>query len=331
MASIGIIANPASGKDIRRLVSYATVIDNNEKVNIVKRIVLAAQGYGVDDIYIMPDSYMMGAKVIDELTAEGALRSGCHVLEMPIRADAKDSARAAAMMNEMGVGCAVILGGDGTSRAVAKSIGETPILPLSTGTNNVYPSMIEGTVAGIAAAIIALSPEPKRTCVHDKRIEIYLGGELKDIALIDTVISNELCVGARAIWNASSISKIIVTRAHPASIGFSAAVGVLEIVTAEDDFGFAVCLGESGIAVKAPLAAGVVEQINLSSADKLKLRERHEHKFDKNCTIALDGEREIQIEKGDLIEICVDRTGPWRVDVHKTLEKAHDENFFRIE
>ena len=39
MASIGIIANPASGKDIRRLVSYATTIDNQEKVNIVKRIV----------------------------------------------------------------------------------------------------------------------------------------------------------------------------------------------------------------------------------------------------------------------------------------------------
>jgi hypothetical protein len=104
---------------------------------------------------------------------------------------------------------------------------------------------------------------------------------------------------------------------------------VLEIVTAEDDFGFAVDLGESGVAVKAPLAAGVVEQIYLSSANKLKLGERHSHKFDKNCTIALDGEREIQIEKGDVAEICVDRTGPWRVDVYKTLEKAHNENFFR--
>ncbi|WP_222927512.1 hypothetical protein [Biomaibacter acetigenes] len=36
MKSIGIIANPASGKDIRRLVAHATIIDNNEKVNIVK-------------------------------------------------------------------------------------------------------------------------------------------------------------------------------------------------------------------------------------------------------------------------------------------------------
>jgi hypothetical protein len=30
-ASVGIIANPASGKDIRRLVAYGTVFDNQEK------------------------------------------------------------------------------------------------------------------------------------------------------------------------------------------------------------------------------------------------------------------------------------------------------------
>lgn len=56
MPTIGIIANPASGKDIRRLVSYATTIDNREKVNIVKRITLAAQSMGIDRIQFMPDS-----------------------------------------------------------------------------------------------------------------------------------------------------------------------------------------------------------------------------------------------------------------------------------
>jgi predicted polyphosphate/ATP-dependent NAD kinase len=38
---VGIIANPASGKDIRRLVSHATVVNNNEKVSIVRRLLLA--------------------------------------------------------------------------------------------------------------------------------------------------------------------------------------------------------------------------------------------------------------------------------------------------
>jgi len=134
MASIGIIANPASGKDIRRLVSYATVFDNNEKVNIVKRIVLAAQGMGVEDIWFMPDSFQTGYKVIDELSCERVLTARCRVLEMSISASAQDSTDAAAMMESMGLGCIVVLGGDGTSRAVAKSVRKTPVLPVSTGT-----------------------------------------------------------------------------------------------------------------------------------------------------------------------------------------------------
>lgn len=35
MKSVGIIPNPASGKDIRRLVVYGSDFDNHEKVNIV--------------------------------------------------------------------------------------------------------------------------------------------------------------------------------------------------------------------------------------------------------------------------------------------------------
>ncbi|MDR1944183.1 MAG: NAD(+)/NADH kinase [Synergistaceae bacterium] len=330
MASIGIIANPASGKDIRRLVSYATVIDNNEKVNIVKRIVLAAQGYGVDEVYIMPDSFMMGEKVSEELTAEGSLRIECKTLEMRIEAAASDSMEAARRMNELNVGCVVVLGGDGTSRAVAKGIGDVPIIPISTGTNNVYPTMIEGTVAGMTAAVTALSSEPRSTCVHDKRIEVYRDGELSDIALVDAVISNDICIGARAIWNISSVRKIIATRSHPASIGFSAAIGVFEIVTPEDDFGYAIEMGGEMVLLTAPIAPGIVRRIGLSDARRYELGTKFPQKIDKNCVVALDGEREIQIDAGERVEFCVDRSGPWRVDIHKTLEKAHADGFFRI-
>ena len=37
MGLIAIAANPASGRDIRRLVSYATVFNNREKQNIMER------------------------------------------------------------------------------------------------------------------------------------------------------------------------------------------------------------------------------------------------------------------------------------------------------
>ena len=42
-------------------------------------------------------------------------------------------------MKELNVSCIVTLGGDGTNRVVAKGCGSVPILPISTGTNNVFP------------------------------------------------------------------------------------------------------------------------------------------------------------------------------------------------
>jgi len=45
-APIGIIANPASGKDIRRLVAHASVFDNDEKSSIVRRVILGAHAAG---------------------------------------------------------------------------------------------------------------------------------------------------------------------------------------------------------------------------------------------------------------------------------------------
>ena len=44
MTTVGIIANPAAGKDIRRLVAYATGTDNIRKSDLVRRVVLALDG-----------------------------------------------------------------------------------------------------------------------------------------------------------------------------------------------------------------------------------------------------------------------------------------------
>jgi len=82
LISIGIIANPASGKDIRRLVSHATIIDNNEKINIVERIVLGAQALGVERVYMMPDSYNMGYRAEDNLNICNELKCEINVINI---------------------------------------------------------------------------------------------------------------------------------------------------------------------------------------------------------------------------------------------------------
>ena len=331
MASIGIIANPASGKDIRRLVSYATTIDNNEKVNICKRIVLAAQGLGVDEALFMPDTFMIGYAVKDSLEDDGVLEATLGLLDFELEATMEDTVLATGLMVERGVGCVVVLGGDGTSRAAAKAIGDTPMLSISTGTNNVYPAMMEGTVAGMAAAAAALIEEPRECCIHDKKITIFVNGQMRDIALIDAVVSDDFYAGAKAIWDPERIRRIVVTRCHPATIGFSAVAGAYEIVEDTDDFGLAITLGTEGRGVLAPIAAGVLTPVHVSQAKKIALGEEYSFISDTRCMIALDGEREVRVQPGDEVRFVINRDGPWRVQPRKILSRAAELGMYDIE
>lgn len=332
MNKIGIIANPSSGKDIRRLVSHATTVDNNEKVNIVERIILAAQACGVSHVYIMPDLYQIGYKVEDNLLTLGELRAKITILDTEITGTLEDTISATKEMEELEVDCIVVLGGDGTSRAVAKIIKDTPIIALSTGTNNAYPEMIEGTVAGMAAGVIASKKfDINEICFKDKRIEIYKDEKLIDMALIDAVISKNLYIGSKAIWNVEDILKIIVSKAHPASIGFSAIVGCKIIVGRNDDFGAIVDLTENKHKIIAPVAAGIITPVHMGYANIIKLNEEYEFISEEGGTIALDGEREIAFKAGERFVFKITRNGPLRVNIIKALELAQKMDFFKVD
>ena len=56
-ALVGIIANPASGKDIRRLVAHGSAFDNNEKINIVRRVLLGLDAWPGIRVAYLPDNY----------------------------------------------------------------------------------------------------------------------------------------------------------------------------------------------------------------------------------------------------------------------------------
>ena len=329
MASIGIIANPQSGKDIRRLVSYATTIDNNEKVNICKRIVLAAYGMGIEKAVFMPDTFTMGYSVQYQLEDDKMPCCDIEVLDFDFDASMIDSIQAAKLMEERGLGCVVVLGGDGTSRAAAKSLKNTPMLSISTGTNNVYPAMMEGTVAGMAAAVVSMMDDPYSVCIHDKRIQVFVNGEYRDMALIDAVISDDEFAGAKAIWDPAKMKHIIVSRCHPASIGFSAVPGAYRIVEDSDPFGFAVALGEDGIPVRAPIAAGILTPMGIRESRELPLGEAYTVTADKPCMIALDGEREVKLFAGDRADFIVTDDGPWRVLPRKAIARAQELGMFR--
>ena len=181
MATVGIIANPAAGKDIRRIVAHGRFIPNQEKVNVLKRILSGLDGAGVKRVVFMPDSAMLGKAALHRAEFD----FDAQFLEMPVSNEEQDSSRAAELMAGMGVDCLVTLGGDGTNRVVAKHSRDIPLVPVSTGTNNVFPTMVEGTVAGLAAGVVANGlVDIEKTTTANKRLEVYIRGQLRDIALI---------------------------------------------------------------------------------------------------------------------------------------------------
>jgi len=329
--AIGIIVNPASGKDIRRLVSQATLFDNREKVNIAKRVILGAHAMGVEDFLLMPGGAGIGAVVLNQLEEAGTLPRGAKLLDMPTIGSVQDTTTAARMLEAAGASCVVALGGDGTSRAASKELRNTAILPISTGTNNVYPIFIEGTSAGICAGVVDRLGNPARTCVRDKRIEIYIDGELRDIALVDAVVSAHFYAGARAIWNMDEILAVLAIRAHPANIGFSSIVGCVQTVRAEDDCGYITYLSERGDSILAPVAPGIVAPLKATRPERIDLGNQYDFTAERDCMIALDGEREVKLKEGQTATFLITRNGPWRVNVRETMELAQREGFFHGE
>ena len=54
-STVGIVANPMSGRDIRRLVAQASVFPNAEKTNMVLRLLAAAGAAGVERALVSTD------------------------------------------------------------------------------------------------------------------------------------------------------------------------------------------------------------------------------------------------------------------------------------
>ena len=73
MARVGIIANPAASKDIRRLVAQGRVVPDWEKVNIVRRVMLGLQSVGVTNVLGMADSSNLVRRASEDPTLSIAL------------------------------------------------------------------------------------------------------------------------------------------------------------------------------------------------------------------------------------------------------------------
>ncbi|NPV69338.1 MAG: ATP-NAD kinase [Firmicutes bacterium] len=329
-ARVGIIANPASGKDVRRLVAYGSVFDNLEKANILRRILLGLDAAGVNEVLIMPDTFGVGDKALGGIGRRG-LRARVRFLEMRIGEGSSDSTTAASIMRSNGCGAIVVLGGDGTCRAVSRGCGDVPLVPVSTGTNNVFPAMVEGTTAGIAAGAVArgLSTAYRRA----KRLLLYVDGTLGDFALVDIALTDDQFVGARALWDMGHVRDVICAIGEPAAIGLSAIAGCFKPFGRYESRAVHLRLAGPGApccaTVRAPVGPGLIEEVRIAGWTEIGPAGRVSAGRGP-CAAAFDGERERLIKGGGRLEVELSLEGPLVVDIAGALLEAQQSGLFSV-
>jgi len=323
---VGIVANPEAGRDIRRLVAHASVFDNEEKVNIVERMLSAFDRLGLESVVYMPDSYGIVEKASDRIPH---LKVKIEPLKMPLAHSEEDSTRAGVLFQGE-VDLIIVIGGDGTDRAVVKGLDlrtPTPILGLSTGTNNVFSSMLEATTAALASWAIVSGSVKKEEATRREKILKLKWEDQEDLALIDIVFSSEKFIGSKALWQPNTIKGIFSSRAELSAIGFSSLVGLFAPSSREDSFGSYVLIGDRGKRVLFPIAPGKLVETEVKSFGKINEGEPFWYEFGPG-TIALDGERKIEVVSKKAFEISLSKQGPRTLDVRKTLSLARERGLF---
>ena len=328
LVSVGIIANPSSGKDIRRLVSESRVVTNQEKINILKRIYAGLAAAGVHNVLLMPDYGRLAITAAEEFQGPLSFDS----LEVFIRNKEEDTIDSVKKLVESGVTAVVVLGGDGTSRAACKYIGQIPVLPVSTGTNNVFPYMIEGTLAGLAAGFIATGLVTDPECVpRYQALSVEHTDGSSEISLVDVAISSEHYVGARAIWDIGTVSDLFLAIAEPHSIGLSAIGGAIHPISREETIALHLKLNHTNpkYRVMAPVIPGHVRSVGYDDFAIMTVGQpitidRYPR------TIALDGERALVLREGDSATVTLISEGPRTIDPYKTLRTAASNKLFNL-
>lgn len=325
MRAVGLVANPASGKDIRRLAGKASVFDNREKLAIVRRAVIGAIAAGARRFVYMSDSHGIVKQAIAETTIPRGVRF--EALPSSGTASAMDTIVAAEQMAQKDCAVVLVLGGDGTNRAFVRGWRDATLVSLSTGTNNVFPVMAEATVAGMALGLIAADKVASRlVATQAKVIDVDIEAEEQDIALIDAVITRDAFIGAKALLDPSQLKEALLCRAEPAAVGITSLGGLVRPVSDKDDFGLHLTFTKGGRQLLAPMGPGMFAKVEIGKTRLVKFDQAV--KAQGPSVIALDGERERVIAPGQRIEMRISRRGPWVVDLAATLQRAAKQKIF---
>lgn len=319
---VGIVANPVSGKDVRRLLTNAGTSTLEEKVGVVRRLLVGAHEAGARRFLVLPEPHGIARRALatlpfaSEVEVADAVAARHH--------DERDTITAAAALRAAGCAAVVVLGGDGTNRAVALGWPDVPVLPISTGTNNAFPLALEPTVAGAASGHLACGrAEGVQVATPSKVVRISVEGEGDDLALVDAVLLRAPAtdIGLLKPFEPGALALAVLARAEPAAVGVSSLGGVLDPVSPDDEHGLVVRCAPPGSAgartVRAPLAPGTYVDVGVTGCELLSPGERVA--VAGPGLLAFDGDRRRVLAPGQRAELRVERSGPRVVDVPAVL------------
>jgi len=289
--------------------------------------VIGAVEAGADEFWFLPEPHHLGARATETLHLDARY----HHVELDCRYDEGDTVRTAAALRDLGCGAVVVLGGDGTNRAVALGWRDAPVVAISTGTNNVFPTHVEATLAGAAAGFVASGRLPLEAVSRSaKVVEVEVEGEADDLALVDAVLVDERFVGSRALFDPPALRLAVLSRAEPASVGVSSIGGLLDPCGADQEAGVLVQLAppaEAPTRLRAPLAPGWYAEVGVLSHGRLALGQAIQ--VTGPGLLAFDGERQRRLAPGQRARLRVERRGPRVIDVDRALRRASEAGAFR--
>jgi ATP-NAD kinase len=322
LSSVGILANPMSGRDVRRLAARASTTTLEIKRDQVSRAAIGAVAGGAKRIFVVAEPFRISTSAVEHLGL--GLDVEVCVLDVGAELRALDTQRAVARMREAGCGALVVLGGDGTQRIVAKTWRDAPLVPLSTGTNNVFPLHVEATSAGLAAGLVASARVPLDEVAHPvKVVNVAIEGEPPDLALIDAALLVDDAVGNFMPFEPSRLRQLVLARAEPAAVGMSPIGGLLHPCGERDEFGVAVACGaheDGGRALLAPISPGLFRTVHVQGVRRLAFGEAVT--VTGPGVLAFDGDRERTLAPGQRATLTVSRDGPRVIDVEAALARA---------
>lgn len=331
--AIGMIVNPMSGRDVRRLAARATNMTHEAKRDLVARAAAGADAAGVTDIYVMQEPFRIASAALEHMDLDARV----HVLAHKPSNDASDTETAVVRYLQAGCRTLISIGGDGTNRAIVRALmnigasadvgastgdvgastEDVHLIALSTGTNNAFPVSVEPTIAGLVAGYHASGRLLHADQVKQRAKVLHVRiGEIRDVGLIDAVLLRDDHVGNLLPFDPARLVRILLTRAEPTAIGMSPIGGLLDRLSAAEDEGLLVEMG-AGIRFKAPLSPGLFREVEVQSTTRVGFGEVVP--FQGPGVLALDGDRDHKLGAGMHASIALERDGPWLLDVEQAM------------